>query len=156
MTLIPDLLVTGILAIAAALAVGVWSVVSAGRRYGGLVLIILSVLLLVVGGGFGPPLIGVILGLAATRPAAPARRTTGRVQHLLGRLWPWFTVAGVAGFLGLMPGTVLLYELFDVESEGLVYTFAAVAFGGLVIALAAAGSRDREAPTRPLAHAQRR
>jgi hypothetical protein len=44
-----------------------------------------------------------------------------------------------------MPGTVLLYELFEVNSEGLVYTFAAVAFRGLALALPAARARDRGA-----------
>jgi hypothetical protein len=142
MTLIPNLLATGILAIAAALAVGIWSVQYAGRRHGGLVLIGLSVLLLLVGGGFGPPLVGIILGIAATRLDA-SHQPQGRAMNAWGRLWPWFMASGVAGFLALLPGTILLGEVFGIENEALVYTFSAFAFGGLVLALLTAHAHDR-------------
>ena len=42
-----------------------------GRKHGGLVLILLSVALILVGGGLGPPILGVIVGFAATRINAP-------------------------------------------------------------------------------------
>ncbi len=75
LTVIPNLLVSGVLAVIVALTLGIWSVMFVERRYGGLVLISLSVLLLLVGGGFGPVLMGIILGIAATRiGAAPAGR----------------------------------------------------------------------------------
>lgn len=143
MTLVPNLLATGVLAIVTALTFGVWSVFYAGQRHGGLVLIALSIVLLVVGGGFGPPLIGIILGTAAAvRQAAAGRRPPGRVGSALGRLWPWFLAAGIAGFLGLLPGTVVLGALFDMYSEPLVVAFATVAFGGLALALVAARAHD--------------
>lgn len=145
MTVIPNLLASGILAIAVAPAVGAWSVVCVGRRHGGLVLVGLSVLLLAVGGGFGPPLIGIVLGIAVMRQGATTRRPPGQARQRLGPLWPWFLAAGVAGFLALMPGTLLLSELLDLDSEALVATFAAVAFGGLALALVAAGAHDRGA-----------
>ncbi len=62
MTLIPNYLVTGILAIAVGLAVATWSATSVGKRDGGLILILLSVLMLFVGGGLMPPIPGVIAG----------------------------------------------------------------------------------------------
>jgi len=42
-----------------------------------------------------------------------------------------------------MPGTILLSALFDVASKTVVYACAAVAFGGLILALAAADTHDR-------------
>ncbi|HEX6301226.1 MAG TPA: hypothetical protein VF148_12235 [Acidimicrobiia bacterium] len=53
----------GWVAIVVALAVGIWAVWFIDRPRGGLLVIGLSVLLLLVGGGFGPPLIGVIAGV---------------------------------------------------------------------------------------------
>ena len=51
MTVVPNLLVTGVLAVAVGLLLVVWSVGFAGRRHGGWVLIGVSTLLLLVGGG---------------------------------------------------------------------------------------------------------
>jgi len=53
LTIIPNLLITGIMAIGVSVAIAVWSVWFADRRHGGLVLIGLSIVLLLVGGGFG-------------------------------------------------------------------------------------------------------
>lgn len=149
MTLVPDLVVTGVASIVVAVALGTWSIVATRRAHGGLVLIALSVLLLLVGGGFGPPLIGVILGSAASRRMTTTVRPPGGVSQALGRRWRWFLAAGVAGFLALMPGTVLLHTWFGVASAGLVSAFAAVAFGGLILALISARAHDTEAG-RPL------
>lgn len=144
MTIVPNLLVTGILAVIAAVAVGVWSLGFVERRNGGLVLILLSVLLLLVGGGFGPPLIGVIIGIGATRIGAPSGRRPGRVFRALGGAWAWILAIGVLGYLSLVPGTVVLSAVWGVDNPGLVLGFTAVAFAGLILALVAARARDRE------------
>lgn len=63
MTLIPNYLVTGVLATVMGLAVGTWTTAtSVGKRNGGLILILLSVLMLFVGGGLMPPIPGVAAG----------------------------------------------------------------------------------------------
>jgi hypothetical protein len=54
MTLIPNLLVTGILAIVASLIFLAWATMFVHRKHGGLVLILLSVVMLLVGAGFSP------------------------------------------------------------------------------------------------------
>lgn len=85
MTVILDLLVTRVLAVIVALAVVIWSVKVVERPRGGLVLIGLSVLLLLlIGGGFGLPLLGMIIGLGATRIGAAYRRPPGAVLRGLG------------------------------------------------------------------------
>ena len=66
MTLVPSLLMTGILAILVSLVFLAWAAMFAQRKHGGLVLIQLSALMLIVGGGFGPPILKVIVGIAAT------------------------------------------------------------------------------------------
>jgi hypothetical protein len=144
MTIIPNLLVTGILAVLVAVAVGIWSVGFVDRRRGGLVLILLSVLLLLVGGGFGPPLIGIVIGIAATRIGAISGGRPGPVSRALGRVWAWILGIGVLGYLSLVPGTIVLKEVWGVDNAGLVVGFTAVAFTGLILALVAARARDRE------------
>lgn len=143
MTLIPNLLVTGVLAVIVALAVGIWSVAFVERRHGGLVLIGLSVFLLLVGGGFAPPLIGIILGVAATRIGVVSRRAPGRVARALAPLWPWVLGAGVVAYLGLVPGVPILSWLYGVGDSNLVLLLTVVAFGALLLAPVAARAHDR-------------
>ena len=146
MTLIPNLLLSGVVTVVVALAVGIWSVWFVERRHGGLVLIGLSILLLLVGGGFGPPLIGIIIGIGATRIGAVARQPPGEALRGLGRFWPWILGGGVLGYLGLFPGLVLLSRTVTVP-DGLVYGLSAFSFGALILALVAARAHDRALAT---------
>src|SRR3974377_483714 len=59
MTLIPSLFKTGVLTVLVSFAVLVWSAAFVQRRNGGWVQILLSVFMLLVGGGFAPPIMGV-------------------------------------------------------------------------------------------------
>ena len=63
MTLVQNFLITGIFAILVSLVVIAWSAMFIQRKNGGLTLILLSILMLLVGGGFIPPLFGIIAGL---------------------------------------------------------------------------------------------
>jgi hypothetical protein len=72
MTIVPSLLVTGILNILVSVAVVVWSLLVRNRN-GGRILIGLSVAMLLVGGGFGPPIIGILAGVAGTMVGRPSR-----------------------------------------------------------------------------------
>ncbi len=143
MTVIPNLLVTGVLAVIVALAVGIWSVRFVERRDGGPVLIGLSVLLLLVGGGVAPALMGIILGIAATRIGAVSRRPVGVVARAMGRAWPWALGVGVLGYLGLFPGLVVASWLIGVSDQNLVLALSAVAFAALLLAPVAARAHDR-------------
>src|SRR3990170_3873694 len=62
MSIIPNLLVTGILTIIVGVLLAVWAAKFISTKYGGLVLILLSILLLLVGGGLTPPLFGFAAG----------------------------------------------------------------------------------------------
>jgi hypothetical protein len=125
MTLVPNLLVTGILAIVASIAFLVWATAFIERRDGGIVLIALSVLLLLVGGGFGPPLIGLILGVAALKMnRAPSARRPGAsgFWRFLGDQWPWLFGAALAAWLMLFPGVVIVSYLFGWDESSSVFT----------------------------------
>ena len=63
MTLIPNFLVTGVLAIILGLAVAVWAAKYLHGKNGGFVLVVLSLVMLLVGGGIVPPIIEVTIGI---------------------------------------------------------------------------------------------
>ena len=143
LTVIPNLLITGILAIGVSVAIAVWSVWFADRRHGALVLIGLSIVLLLVGGGFGPPLIGVLVGITAIGMGRPPTRAVTPASRLLSRLYPWPLVVTVLALLGLVPGTVLLRHFAGVDEALLVIVLVVTAFASLFLALITARARDR-------------
>jgi hypothetical protein len=143
MTLIPNLAVSGVVAIVVALAVGIWAVRYIDRPRGGLVLIGLSVLLLLVGGGFGPPLIGVIAGAAAARIGRSGNKRLGRVRASLARLWPWLLGAALVGYLSLVPGMVLVSRFTGFADPLVVAALTVFSFTTLILTLVAASAHDR-------------
>lgn len=145
MTLIPDLRVAGIVTIVCSLALA-WRVVRAqARRRDGWELLGLSVVLLLVGGGFGPPLIGLVLGFALVRSVAsvPPARPPGKVRAALGRRWRQLLGLTVASFLALFPGLVLLRWSTAVDGSSILAILIPTAFTGLVLTLVAARAHDR-------------
>ena len=141
-TVLPDLLVSGVATVVAAGVFAAWAVAGIHRRRGPAVLIGLSLLLFAVGGGFGPPLLGIILGLGVSRLAAPSR-APGPATRATAKAWPWALGAGVAGYLGLVPGTLVMHAMWGRPSESVVYGLMATAFGGVILALAGARASNR-------------
>ncbi len=104
MTLLPNFLVTGILALLLGLLILIWSAAFVQRKNGGSLLILLSVALLVLGGGFFPPLFGVLGGIAGARINQPlAGKFAGRLFYLAAKLWPWPLVIFMVWALGQFP-----------------------------------------------------
>ena len=125
MTLVPDMAVTGVLAIIAALAVGVWAVWFIQRPHGGLILIALSVFLLVAGGGFGPPMLAAIIGVAATRIGKQRRTEPGSLGSAVAEAWPW-----LLGSRAGPPGMVVVSLVTGFDNPYLVSRLMFVAFAG--------------------------
>lgn len=144
MSLVPHLLVSGVLSVLVALVLGVVALLHPHRRHSGPLLVGLSLLLLLVGGGFGPPVLGVLAGLLATRVhASPSGRPPGPVTRFGAGLWPWPLLAATASFLGLVPGTALLYAATGTDSPTLVAVLTVGAFASTALAMWTARARDR-------------
>ena len=77
MTVVPNYLYSGILTIIVALLVIVWSAVRMRTRRGALGLALLSIVLLLVGGGLLPPLLGLVAAGIGTRMRAGAGTMSG-------------------------------------------------------------------------------
>jgi len=104
MTIIPNFLITGILAVIIGLLVLVWSVFFVQRKNGGAILILLSMALLLFGGGLFPPLIGIIGGIAGTKINKPVTgKQIDRLLRFAARLWPWPLVIFLVWIIGQWP-----------------------------------------------------
>ena len=152
MTMIPDLLVTGILAVLISVALGIWTVRVARHPRWGLGLLALSALLLLCGGGFGPPLLGMVAGLLATRVGHTWSTPYGHATEVAARFWPWPLVAAIASFVLLVPGLPLLYAAQGPVAPELVGLLVLIAFTSTGAAVVVARAHDRvagEATTTP-------
>jgi hypothetical protein len=151
MTIIPNFLITGILTIIVSLAVIVWSAAFVQRKRGGLILILLSIAMLLVGGGFAPPIIGVLAGVAGLGIKASftwwRTHLSVSVRRLLATLWPWvfgvcaivglFLVIGhviLVGFFWMTNSTVFVYSFFFI-----VLSFPLILFTGVAYDIQACG-----------------
>ena len=148
MTVVPNLFITGVLAVFASLVFFGWATLFIHRGHGGLVLMALSVLLLLVGGGIAPPLIGLLLGLTATRVPTSGRwrrtQPAGLVPRMLARAWPWLLAIDVLAFLGLFPGVVLVGATLGGQAvpEAVAYALMLTAFIFLPLSLVSARAAD--------------
>lgn len=115
-TLVPNFLLTGILAMVVGLLTIIWSIRYLERPNGSRVLLLLGALMFLVGGGIGM-LVFLLAGwLAARRIHRPLTwlpsRLPGTARKGLRRSWPAFVVAGLAlyafaleiAIIGFVPG----------------------------------------------------
>jgi hypothetical protein len=123
MTIVPNLFLTGALTILVSLATILWSAVFVQGKNGGRVLIGLSVLMLLVGGGFGPPIIGILAGVAGTGiyPSRDGWRTRllGDNGRFVLVMWPlMFAIAAISSIF-LVIGSLILVYFFGLDNDQL-------------------------------------
>ncbi len=139
MTIIPNLLMTGILAILFSLAFLVWAVRFVQRKNGGLILILLSIVMLLVGAGIFPPILGIIIGILGTRINTPLNwwRTHLSIglRHFLGKVWPWSFAACLIGWLSLFPGINILGYFLGVNNPNFTVILIFFALGSLLLTI---------------------
>lgn len=122
MTVLPGLLWAGIATVLASLALILWAVW--GKKRHGAGLIVLSVLLMLAGGGFVAPFAGIMAGIAGMR-SGKSKSPVGAVRCFLAKMWPWplcivlvWLPAGwVFGYFfneAMLAVSTLLFVLFDI------------------------------------------
>jgi hypothetical protein len=148
MTLVPDLRVAGTLTALVSLALGWWALRNHGTRRDGWLVVGISVVLLLVGGGFGPPLVGLIVGLGLVRRPRPDAAPPGRVSAGLARWWRPLLAITVAAYLALFPGTVLL-SWMGRDATWAAAVLPVIAFGALALSLVGGSAHDRLAAPGP-------
>jgi len=103
MSILPNFLITGILAMLLSVTIIVWSGWFIRRKHGGLILILLSIALLLFGGGFFPPIIALVGGLAGTKINKPLSGNPSSLTRFAAKLWPWPLVIFLVWALGQFP-----------------------------------------------------
>jgi hypothetical protein len=115
LTVIPNLFVTGILAISLGILVVTWAGAFIDRRHGASVLMLLSVALWLAGGGFAPIFMSVLAGATATRIGKPLNwwraHLSGGSRGFFARLWPWSMIGFVLVFLVSVEIAIFGYPL---------------------------------------------
>ena len=146
MSVVPNLLASGVLTVLVSAAALIWSVAFLDRKHGGLVLVLLSLFLLFVGGGIAPPLMGMIAGAAASRITKPLRqwRGTGTTSRppLLARSRNILLAASVFGYLALLPGIPIASQFINIHDPAIVVYLALFSFATLLLAVVAALAHD--------------
>jgi len=103
LTIIPNFLVTGILAVIFGILIMIWSVKYIDKKFGAGILFLLGVILFLFGGGFAPIFMTIIAGLTATRINSSLkfwRAVLPRfLLRILGKIWLWVLVSFVVIFL---------------------------------------------------------
>lgn len=111
-TIIPNFFKTGMVVIIVSFLVIVWSVGFLHKKHGAIIFLLLSIIQLLVGGGFVIDL-AIITCIVANRINKPLTwwraHLSIKIQGVLVRLWPWSLIAFVMLFI-IMLGMTLLGE----------------------------------------------
>lgn len=156
MTIVPNLLVTGILSMIVSLIFLIWATMLVQKKNSGVVLILLSIIMLLVGGGIFPPILGIMIGALATRVNAQLAwwraHLSQSLLRFLAKLWMWSFFANLTAWLLLFPGTSILGYFFGVNNANLTAIIFLFALGSLPITIVAGFARDieRQTDSRPI------
>lgn len=122
LTIIPNFLITGILTMIFGLIVTIWAGVFIDRKYGARILLLLSIILWLVGGGFAPIFMSILASVTATKINKPLKWWKAHIpiklRDSIAKLWPWsiiiFVLVFVLGVEIAIFGYPLLW-LFDAD-----------------------------------------
>lgn len=103
LTIIPNMLVSGILSLLLGILVVIWAYAYIGKKNGAIIFLFLSIALFFVGGGFAPIFLTILSFIAATRINKPLNfwrlRVPASVRNIFAVLWPWTLVLSVVSFV---------------------------------------------------------
>ncbi len=137
MTIIPNLLITGILAIFISTILLVWATLFVQRKNGGLIMMLLSIAMLLVGGGIFPPILGIIIGAVGTNINSPLTWWHAHLpmgfRRFAGKLWIRSYVACIIAWLTMFPGLAFIGYFFRVNDPTLILVILFFALGTLLL-----------------------
>ncbi len=147
MSIIPNLLITGMLTCLVSFIYLLWVTRFVQRKHAGRILILLAIIMLLVGAGIFPPILALLIGILATRIKTPQieRRPPfdGEPRSILSKVWPLAFGPCLIGWLLLFPGANLLGYFFGVDDPSLIVGLTTFAIGSLVLTVVAGLMHDR-------------
>lgn len=145
MTLIPNYLLTGLLAILFS-CLFLTALAKPGLHPRAIPLLLaLLILMLLAGAGFGPPILGMIAVLIALKRDSPLKlwsKLPIAFHSVLSTLWPWSFGLCLLGWLMLFPGAALIVFFTGVDNALLMLIPILAAFAFIPITLLLGFSRD--------------
>jgi len=145
MTIIPNYLLTGLLAISFSGTFLLVLVKSGLDRKAIAILFVLLLLMLFTGGGFGPPVLGTLAVLIAFKRNSQLTtwsKLPSKLHNVLSRLWPWSFGLCLLGWLMLFPGAALIVFFTGMDNALLMAIPILIAFMFIPITLLLGFSRD--------------
>jgi hypothetical protein len=150
LTIIPSMLISGILSILLGGLVVIWAYRYIDRNYGSTIFLLISISLFLVGGGFAPIFLTILAFISATRINRPLRfwhsRAPATLRNLFTKLWPWTLIISVVSFVLAVEIAIFgdpLLGLVGAESAYAIQFFLGLVMLILaVLALPAANAHD--------------
>jgi hypothetical protein len=128
MTLVPNFLATGLLAMLISLLMIVWAVGFLHKKFGNGMLILLAVTQLLVGGGFAPPFLAILTALAASCLNKSLGRCQTRVPtqitYVLAKFWPWLFATFLLSYCMATELAIFGFFFGADNRKDVLYTFA--------------------------------
>ena len=125
LTIIPSVLLSGILAVLVGIVVTIWAAYFVDRKYGARVLMVLSIMLWLVGGGFALVFMAIFAFIAASKIDSPLNwwrvHLPSYLQGFLAKLWPWSIIVFVVAFVVGVEIAIFGYPLLWVFSAEVTY-----------------------------------
>ena len=99
-----------------------------------------------MGGGFAPPLVGILAGWAGTGIDSPLTwwrtRLSVSLRRFLARLWPWLFGACLIASLVLFAGSLIMVSIFDYNNADFFSNLFLFTFVLLMLTVVAAFARE--------------
>lgn len=144
LTVLPNLRLTGLLAIGFSLVFAIWAIFFAQSKHNRWFLMLLAIPMLLFGGGIFPPILGLLIGVAASAFRSPvSQKSVGGVARFLGLSWRWIVAACCLSWLALFPGVAVLNYFFGVDSIPFTLTMIITALLFLFLAYWSSIQHDR-------------
>lgn len=144
MTVFPNYFSSGLFAILFSCLLLVVSLLFIHKKFFIPVLLVLTILMLLSGAGFGPPLLGIITTLIAQVkiPVKLWPKLPAGLDQLLGKLWPFSYGLCLASWLMLFPGAALVAHFTGCNNTLLMIIPICFAFCLIPVTLLTGFSRD--------------
>lgn len=138
LTIIPNFFITGILAMIFGLIYTIWSAFFIDRKYGAWIMLLLSIILFLVGGGFGPLSIGIFISILATRINKPLTwwraHLSAAARDFLPKCWPWSLILYVLIYILSVEVAIIGWPLVRFFGEDTTFVFL-YAIGPIMLVL---------------------
>ena len=145
MTIVPNLLITGLLAILFSCVFLVMIAKSTHKRSSRITLFLLLIAMLLTGACFGPPIFGLIAVLITIRSSWSQRildRIPDKYRRFFSALWPYSFVLCLLAWLMLFPGASIFDYFMGVNSPLIMIPPLIVVFVTIPITLVLGFARD--------------